>query len=589
MKRLLGLLAALSILILIAQGAVACKDIIAIGDATAGDYNLLLKVRDPSRPGLQVLFMVNKSYGYDYHTPWTGRDIHFITQHKFIGVATKGDVPPDIIKAGMALSDAGIAYGDADVPSYWINPTRNAWDDFDWIRYACQSASSEKEARDLLIETVTMHAPGVAENLFVVGPEEAFVMEANAFNYAITEVHDIAAMSNYPKELWEKNFLKKAFIASSFDKTFEGNVRKGRSVHLGSLLGIKVVGVGEDSAVVRQVPFGERMEIKKGGGKVVGFFRVNVLDCSRKTAKLQVCYEYFTWENEMMDRIRSKYGSITPKDMMNWSRLHSDDMRGMCEGKEKAAAVFKIPYNRFDILSMGWFAPDQCSSIFIPVHISDTNIIRAYKNGEASDIALKLLSKFGHGNITGDCNRVEDVFITENDRVEELTRLIPEDAGKILTASDTGMQQQAILMQKIFLVANDNEGRLVTSAWNSSYRITLQNMRDIIKKIGNNDIKSEFASVALSIAERRAEMAKIAKNDNKAMKEYEKGSELITKGRYGEGLKYLVKSYDSADSALFGTNVAEITMEEKRNDYTAIAFGIIIAGVLLFFLIRKRL
>lgn len=33
----------------------ACKDIIACGDATAGDYNLLLKVRDPSRPGLQVL------------------------------------------------------------------------------------------------------------------------------------------------------------------------------------------------------------------------------------------------------------------------------------------------------------------------------------------------------------------------------------------------------------------------------------------------------------------------------------------------------------------------------------------------------
>ena len=45
----------------------ACKDIIVCGDATDGDYNLLLKVRDPSRPGLQVLCIVPEGYEYDYY------------------------------------------------------------------------------------------------------------------------------------------------------------------------------------------------------------------------------------------------------------------------------------------------------------------------------------------------------------------------------------------------------------------------------------------------------------------------------------------------------------------------------------------
>ena len=48
-----------------------CKDIVACGDSTAGDYNLLLKVRDPSRPGVQVLCIVPEGYEYTYHHPWT--------------------------------------------------------------------------------------------------------------------------------------------------------------------------------------------------------------------------------------------------------------------------------------------------------------------------------------------------------------------------------------------------------------------------------------------------------------------------------------------------------------------------------------
>ena len=125
----------------------ACKDIIAIGDATEGDYNLLMKVRDPSRPGPQVLSIVPKGYEYDYHHPWTGKTMSFTTEHKYIGIASEDDILPNIVKAGMSLSTSGLAYGDADTGSGWINPIkRYAWDDFDWIRYACQTAGDEDEA-----------------------------------------------------------------------------------------------------------------------------------------------------------------------------------------------------------------------------------------------------------------------------------------------------------------------------------------------------------------------------------------------------------------------------------------------------------
>jgi len=590
----LSVLAILSLFLLLAPGAMACKDIIATDDATVGNYSLLLKVRDPSRPVLQVLCMVNNSYEYDYHTPWTGKDMHFITQHKFIGVATKDDVPPNTVKMGMAFSDAGIAYGDADVPSYKINPTRNAWDDFDWIRYACQNSSSEDDAVDHLVEVVGMHAPSVAENLFVVGPGKAYIMEANALNYAVRQISGVEVMSNYPKSLWNRYFLKKAFIASSFDRTFEGTVRRGRVVHLGAILGIKVVDVSGDGVVVKQVPFGDRAEIGKGKSRVVGFFNVEVADCTGRKADLRVSYEYFAWENEMMRRLQSKYGSLTAEDMMNLSRLGSSElggMRGMCEGNNEAAMIFKIPRGN-PSMSMGWFAPDQCSGIFVPVHIADTGILPAYENGGAAEAAERLLEKYGHGNITSDCRRVERVFIKENGRVEELAGNGGEgygdkDLSRILTISDRGMQQQAILMQEIFLSAGNGD---VSALWNTDYLETIRNIRDVICGMDGDEkaIRTKLAYVASSIARARAEMAAAAGKGGGAMSECEDGERLIGEGRYDEGLDHLVKAYESADSELFGSASPGITNFEKRNDYAAILLGVAFAGLMLFIFVRRR-
>jgi hypothetical protein len=129
----------------------ACKDIVATTQATGADYTLLLKVRDPSRPGLQVLTRVPRGTTYTYHYPWSGKTWEFTVKHMFFGVATQGDTLPNTVKAGMTLTDAGLAFADADTASGWVNPTKNAWDDFDWIRYACQTSDDEAQAVTLLI------------------------------------------------------------------------------------------------------------------------------------------------------------------------------------------------------------------------------------------------------------------------------------------------------------------------------------------------------------------------------------------------------------------------------------------------------
>ena len=159
--------------IMFSSTVLGCKDIIACGDSTDGDYNLLMKVRDPSRPGLQVLCIVPDNYEYEYYHPWSGEKIVFKVDNKYIGVASKDDVIPNIVKAGMTLTDKGLAFGDADTNSNWINPSRYAWADFDWIRYSGESADDIDEAVMLLTEVVVnnYHATGVSEYLFVVGPK----------------------------------------------------------------------------------------------------------------------------------------------------------------------------------------------------------------------------------------------------------------------------------------------------------------------------------------------------------------------------------------------------------------------------------
>lgn len=536
-------------LLLLFPVASACKDIIVMDDATEGDYNLLMKVRDPSRPGLQVLFMVDKGYKYTYHHPWRGYNIPYTILHKLIGVATIGDTPPNIIKAGMLLSDACIAYGDADCPTYYINPTPYAWDDFDWLRYAAQNASNEDEAVERLEEVVKMHAPGIGENLFVVGKNKAYVIEADAFHFVKNEVKDIAVMSNYPKQLWHSRLLKRISISSGFDRVYEGNVRRWQLVRLGGIFGVRILKIGDDFIYVKQFPLGKKIKIEEGKGTKVGYFYVYVEECDGKIAKVKVYNEYYAWEKKIEEILRQKYGKINVLDLMNLSRLHSfdlDGLRGMCENEKKATMIFKIPTN--NDLCMGWFAPDQCASIFVPVHICDNNIYEAYENGKAAEIAYNLLTKYGHGTI--DFSNIEKVLVKENEKMEEIALKNLEKASDILTSVDVEMQKQAYLMQKLYLNANEDEREILKYMWNESYYKTICNIKANIGKFNGNG-KELLANIALSICKARVSVDSIINGSN-LMNEYEKAEKLVKMGKYDNAMNLIKKIFEKTDEKLFG-------------------------------------
>lgn len=510
--------------ILIVPIGKSCKDIVITPPATAGDYSLLLKVRDPSRDGLQVLCRVPKGTQYTYHYPWIGKSWDFLVTHAFIGVATQGDTLPNIVKAGMVLTDAGLAFGDADTLSQWINPTKNAWDDFDWIRYACQTADTEDEAISLLTtETVDqLHATGVSENLFLVGPQQAVVIEADAFRYMIKNIPEVLVMSNYPKDLWRTQLIRSLPIASSFDAQKETWVRRGTIVHLGSVCGVKIAQLTPSSITVQIVPafafknygVGKEVTISPGERATVGPYSMTLLEINGNTARISICTSVYAWEQELQAHIKPVLGNITVQDMIHWSRLHTADLDGlrpMCEDQNtyEAAMVFKIPNEHANLLSSGWFAANHaCSSIYIPIHICDDDFYSPYETGEAAEVSLALLKKYGHGNITSLCQSVETVFIFENEINEAVAHLMIHadlNITSFLTKLDRGMQEQAFLTEQLWLNTPNASRGIIENIWMDKYTLTLHNIQRAIA-ILNNIPRSEISifllqKIARSICE----------------------------------------------------------------------------------------
>ncbi len=586
----------LFIMFIFSYPVTACKDIVAVGDATAGDYNLLLKVRDPSRPGLQVLCIVPEGYQYTYPHPWTGKPMSYTTTQTYIGVATEGDTIPHIIKAGMALNAAGLAFGDADTNSNWKNPTKNAWDDFDWIRYSCQQAQTEDEAvRLLTTEAVdSLHVTGVSENLFVVGPTKGYVIEADAFHYDITEIENgIAVMSNYPTELWRTQWHKKVPIARSFDTEKEATVRRGQVLRLGSLFGVRVVGVGETSIVARQVPFikmsgglprfiGERVTIHLGERETVGDYSVRLLHSDGKKAQISVKYVFKDWEDHMQSFIQSSYGHITVKDMINWSRLHTEDLEGlrpMCEdaARYEAVAVYRIPAENYQLLSSGWFSPNHaCSSIYVPFHICVTDIFTPYTTAEAAATSLDLLDTYGHDSLSMACASVEEVLLYETERLEkQALQFLADhiDVSPLFTLQDMSMQHQALLTEEGWLEASHYNGQqheqmlpILTSFWAHNYSTSLENIHMAItrlKTIPNSEkIIQYIEEIAVSICKTRLDMIQsLERPHSQAEDDYLIATSLFRKDEHEEGFFHLKNAFSACQAQLYGQPSTQIPQE----------------------------
>jgi len=571
--------------IFISSPVLGCKDILTCGDSTAGDYNLLLKVRDPSRPGLQVLSIVPQNYEYEFYHPWTGEKIFFKVENKYIGVASKDDVIPNIVKAGMTLTDKGLAYGDADTNSNWINPSRYAWDDFDWIRYSCERADNIDEAVSLLTEDAVnkYHATGVSENLFVLGPNSGYIIEADAFNYKIKElINDVGVMSNYPKELWKSQIQKTLPISISFNFTITDNFKVGDIIRLNSLYGIKIVDIKESSIVARQIPIfkinfwtflyvGEKIEVNIGERKNVGDFSLKVIDVKNNTVNVELTNKFKAWEDKMLEYINSRYGKINVKDMINWSRLQSvdlDGLRGMCEGnyENEAVVIYKIPKNNYDLLSMGWFSPSfACSSIFVPFHISNNDIFDPYENGEAAQLGQSLFKIYGYDNLS--CfNEIENVFIYENEIIENIAANIIEEKeilSDFLSIFDTNAQKQAYLTEKIWFeidnLINHNEKELciniIENNWYYNYSNSLINMKDVVLNLLelNNtfSIIDNIIEISFSVCGSRFDLANILgiiSEDGE--QEYFFAEEYINNSEYEIGFNHLIQAYQIIENLI---------------------------------------
>ena len=604
-----------------------CKDILACGDATAGDYNLLLKVRDPSRPGLQVLCFVPEGYQYTYHHPWKGTPLDFSVDYAYLGVATKDDVLPEIVKAGMALSTAGLAFGDADSNSGWINPTRHAWDDFDWIRYACEQAGAEQEAIALLTEDVVkeLHAAGVSENLFVVGPEKGYVIEADALRYNIKELQNgVVVMSNYPKELWKTQWLKTRLVASSFDSEKEVMVRKGRTVRLGSLCGIRILDITKDSIVVKQIPFiknikfrdnrlvlaDSMVEIALGDQATVGEYRVEVQDITGRQARITVCTKYYAWEQAMEAYIQPRYGGITVRDMMNWSRLHEDDLdglRAMCEDRfdYEGTAIYQIPSRYPELLSCGWFSPNHaCSSIYVPFHSCNTEIATPYSSGEAAALSLELLELYGHDILTSSFTLIEDVFFHEIQDIEKvvLDSITEDSVSDVLTTVDVGMQRQAWYTANIWKDINDfgnDRGHdemceRISSLWGNNYTVSLDQMNHVVQELKDEPqyktLIPSIITIACDICSTRIHAAALFSNDvSQARDELACGRTLLDHGIYDEGFLELQKAYLHSNLILHGKSLETSEGgEEDEGGMTLVFIVVTLCLVLLLVLALVR-
>ena len=601
----------------------ACKDIMACGDATAGDYNLLLKVRDPSRPGLQILCIVPENYEYTYRYPWTGRPFKSKVLHKFIGVATKGDTIPNIVKAGMTLTDAGLAFSDADTESRWVNPTKNAWDDFDWIRYACEKADNEDQATLLLTKDVVtkMHATGVSENLFVVGPKKGVIIEADAFHYNIKELENgIVVMSNYPKELWKTQRINTFLISRSFNTIVEKYIRNIGAVRLKSLYGIRIVEIGNGFISVKPISFihalrsnniGVITKINLGERKTVGYFSVELLDISGNKAKVRVSNKFKAWEEKILEHIQPNYGSITLKDMINWSRLHAedlDDLRPMCQDfyEFEAAAIYKIPKQNYEIMSCGWYSPNHaCSSIYVPFHICNTDICNQYETGEAAELSLNLLKEYGHGQLESSFSSVEKVFLNEIELAEQIVVNRIDDSFDIsgfLTTIDMAMQKQAFMTEEIWLEINEisnQENRqavieIVNSIWHNNYSASLKNMKNSIndiKRISKN-ILNKICDIGIDICKSRIDAANILGEKSPSIfQEYNKANQLIKKGNYETGFDIIYETFNKCDELLKGQILQKkknTEISEKVNTPLYFFTALLIIGITLLIIVGLK-
>jgi hypothetical protein len=239
----------------------------------------------------------------------------------------------------------------------------------------------------------------------------------------------------------------------------------------------------------------KEVTVSIGERATVGPYSTTLLESTGETARISMCTIDYAWEQTLKNEIEPQIGNITIQDLIGWSRLHTydlDGLRPMCEDQNtfEAAMIFKIPNEHATLLSSGWFAANHaCSSIYIPVHICDTDFYDSYETGDAAALSLSLLQKYGHGNITSLCQSVESVFLLENEINEAVAHLMIHadlNITSFLTELDKGMQEQAYLTEQLWLSVPNASRTIIEGIWTDNYATTQELIRNAQASFSNN-------------------------------------------------------------------------------------------------------
>lgn len=611
-----------------------CKEIIAMNPATKGEYNLHMKVRDPSRHDVQVLFICEPGYQYTYHHPQSGETMDFTVERRFIGTTSINDKPPEIMKPGMVLTDSGISYGTNDCPTLmYTNPTNNAWDDFDWIRYAYQVAETEDEAVELLTKDAVdeMHATGIGETLYVVGPNKGYAIEADAYNYHVEEIEDVYIKSNYPEFLWDVCSSDQYKYAPHFETMYDDWARERQIIKLGPkcTLGITIKKIENDHIIAKAFPgSGEEIKINVGENQTLNNFRIGLVDTSgsidspstetqQKRAHVTICFKYLEWLEHVSGFVDEKKGDIELRDLMNWSRLHSEELGGLrafCEGEadnEEAVNIFRHQKKEPELMSSLWFSGIPCCSIYIPVHICARRIAEPYTTSRAWQQSLFLLNEYDHGVLTPTLEKIENIIIIENDEIENICyKLLGEKDNTniidILTYSDNMLQFNANKMGQILVylpqlkVVNTEIFDSINNMWEKDYFHSLKNMKNILNDIKSNlkdsdsgsniDLKKLLSIDILEILRYAAmfkinEAVSVSNDEDSGVKKsrvlYDEGLEHIKNEKYSEAGEKFYKAFEIANCVVKGE---KYPFDEQEQTWIRNSF-LIVSGLIIFIVV----
>lgn len=195
-------------------------------------------------------------------------------------------------------------------------------------------------------------------------------------------------------------------------------------------------------------------------------------------------------------------------------------------------------------------------------------------------MALNLLMKFGHGNLN--FSSVEKVLIKENEKMESLALKHMDKASDILTCVDTEMQKQAVMMQKLYLNANEEERSMLKKLWKDNYYKTICNILHYIYDFDDYG-EETLAKIALSMAKIRVDIDAMI-NGSDLYNEYNRAENMVQTGKYKDAVKIAKKIYETTDESLFGITHEK---EKSKEEQIALVGAFIIFVAIIAVLVKK--